>query len=506
MAKENELQIILSLVDDASEELRAIAKQGEESGEKIKSSFEKASKATVSFGNDMRMMGRTVSSVGMTMSFFGAGITAPFILALKNSAEHSIALKMRMDNLKATFGEFQIKMATAIIPIVDRFSNVVANLNNFLNSLSSATVNTVMQTIMMTGIFLTFGGILTIIVGKIMVLTGALTKLFGMFIGFAAANLPLIVIAGSIALLTFLMFKFQAVSNTVMSTFQVLFLVLKNGFDGIVIIVEGAVLGVLTAIQWIIDKMAIIPGATQEMFQNLSNNIQGITDTLRDSIQLHTTDIQTNVNTISSVFQTGVGTWSQSFDKFKAKIGEVVYKIKGIGTAHTEATKVSAEMQKKMTNDTVAALDTLNMALQGAKEMSRGWYIAAQAAAIAMIIIHTAVGAMKAWADYGWPLGAVIAGIIIAAGAIQIATVAAQKFAEGGRPPLGRASIVGERGPELFVPDTYGTIIPNNRLSNMGNQTSIHIEINNPVVRSDEDIDKLTEEISLRLAMEAERI
>lgn len=33
------------------------------------------------------------------------------------------------------------------------------------------------------------------------------------------------------------------------------------------------------------------------------------------------------------------------------------------------------------------------------------------------------------------------------------------KFADGGRPPLGRASIVGERGPELFVPDQPGTII-----------------------------------------------
>jgi hypothetical protein len=33
-------------------------------------------------------------------------------------------------------------------------------------------------------------------------------------------------------------------------------------------------------------------------------------------------------------------------------------------------------------------------------------------------------------------------------------------FAEGGRPPLGLASLVGEQGPELFVPDTAGTILP----------------------------------------------
>lgn len=34
-------------------------------------------------------------------------------------------------------------------------------------------------------------------------------------------------------------------------------------------------------------------------------------------------------------------------------------------------------------------------------------------------------------------------------------------FADGGSPPVGLPSIVGERGPEIFVPKTAGTIIPN---------------------------------------------
>ena len=34
-------------------------------------------------------------------------------------------------------------------------------------------------------------------------------------------------------------------------------------------------------------------------------------------------------------------------------------------------------------------------------------------------------------------------------------------FAEGGNPPVNKPSIVGEKGPELFVPKTAGTIIPN---------------------------------------------
>ena len=52
-------------------------------------------------------------------------------------------------------------------------------------------------------------------------------------------------------------------------------------------------------------------------------------------------------------------------------------------------------------------------------------------------------------------------------------------FAEGGRPPVGRPSIVGERGAELFVPDRAGTIIPNDKLGGMGSVT------NNVVVNVD---------------------
>ncbi len=37
-------------------------------------------------------------------------------------------------------------------------------------------------------------------------------------------------------------------------------------------------------------------------------------------------------------------------------------------------------------------------------------------------------------------------------------------FAAGGRPPIGRASIIGEHGPELWIPDTSGTVVSNDEL------------------------------------------
>ena len=54
-------------------------------------------------------------------------------------------------------------------------------------------------------------------------------------------------------------------------------------------------------------------------------------------------------------------------------------------------------------------------------------------------------------------------------------------FANGGMPPVGQPSLVGERGPELFVPQSAGRIIPNNQLgmgsSNTVNNTAVTYSI-----------------------------
>lgn len=71
-------------------------------------------------------------------------------------------------------------------------------------------------------------------------------------------------------------------------------------------------------------------------------------------------------------------------------------------------------------------------------------------------------------------------------------------FAEGGivnRPTL---AMIGEAGPEAVIPLNRGGA---NRIAQY-----VNIEINNPTIRSDDDIDALTEEISLKLAQEAERL
>jgi phage-related minor tail protein len=52
-------------------------------------------------------------------------------------------------------------------------------------------------------------------------------------------------------------------------------------------------------------------------------------------------------------------------------------------------------------------------------------------------------------------------------------------FADGGRPPSGRASLVGERGPELFVPDSAGTIFNRDQIAGMSGGQPIIVQQTN---------------------------
>ena len=63
--------------------------------------------------------------------------------------------------------------------------------------------------------------------------------------------------------------------------------------------------------------------------------------------------------------------------------------------------------------------------------------------------------------------------------------VTMKNFANGGNPPVGRPSLVGERGPELFVPNSAGTIIPNHNLGSTN--IVVNVDASGSSVEGDEE-------------------
>ena len=84
------------------------------------------------------------------------------------------------------------------------------------------------------------------------------------------------------------------------------------------------------------------------------------------------------------------------------------------------------------------------------------------------------------------------------------AEVTMSSFANGGRPPVGRPSIVGERGAELFVPDRAGTIIPNHELGGSTNIV-VNVDASGSNVEGDEEEGRALG-IALSAAIETELI
>lgn len=76
----------------------------------------------------------------------------------------------------------------------------------------------------------------------------------------------------------------------------------------------------------------------------------------------------------------------------------------------------------------------------------------AKGANIAQAIMNTYQGATKAFAQYGWPVGAGAAAAVIASGMAQVATIKAQKMAEGGIVTGPTTILAGEAGPEKIIP------------------------------------------------------
>lgn len=131
-----------------------------------------------------------------------------------------------------------------------------------------------------------------------------------------------------------------------------------------------------------------------------------------------------------------------------------------------------------------------------------------QAASIAEAIINTYTGATKALAQ-GGIFGPIMAGVIIAQGLAQVATIRAQKFPgreKGGTVVAGKPYMVGEAGPELFQPGQTGRIVPNDQLpSTNGDIVNINFNVSTVDAKGFDELLSSRRELIVNTVSEAMR-
>lgn len=160
-------------------------------------------------GANIAQFGKEVSRVGTTVAWTGAAITGPLVLAFKNAEKYSMPVRQEIERLKNAILGFEVSIANNLLPVAQQLTNFLGRLLNVWNSLNPAVQQSIVQAVAWTGIWLTVGGTITVVAGKIITLIGNVMKLGSAFLSFIAVHPVLVAIAAAIAVITTLMVKWH---------------------------------------------------------------------------------------------------------------------------------------------------------------------------------------------------------------------------------------------------------------------------------------------------------
>lgn len=169
-----------------------------------------------------------------------------------------------------------------------------------------------------------------------------------------------------------------------------------------------------------------------------------------------------------------LGVWEEYYaDKeavATAAADEIERQAKREAAAQEAQTRKAADAWSTMTDDLKSTLGEQN-ALYKASATVNATIKAYEAA-------NSAYAALAGVPIVGPALGAAAAGVAVAAGLANVAAINSSR-AQGGQVNAGDTVLTGERGRELFVPETNGSIISANILSNAGGSGGGNVYITN---------------------------
>ena len=142
-----------------------------------------------------------------------------------------------------------------------------------------------------------------------------------------------------------------------------------------------------------------------------------------------------------------------------------------LGKTQEQAKTYADFMMKTEEQKTQFALESAGQMFSALGAQNKKAFEAAKAFNIANAIMNTYMAATKAMASYPFPFSLIAAGAAVAMGLAQVAQIRAQTYsgrALGGPVMGGTPYLVGESGPELFTPNTTGSITRNQDLGGGG--------------------------------------
>lgn len=532
---EHQLEVILKMRDEASKKI-------EQFSQKVENEMKKAGETMVSFSRQM-------TKIGKDMTIIGAAITGPLGLAFKTTSDYSIEASETLKRLDDSAKAFQITIGTALLPVVEKVSNVIAALTKWFEQLDPKMRDAILQGALMTGILLTLGGALTYIIGKVIDLGGRLLL-------FAKAHPILLLIDAALILMVMNWEKVRNVAVPVLNAIEMGVTTVAIGTlkaADTVLTLADAFGGLPQVLKRIIEAIVMafgLPASFATIFTNQIDKIKIDTQSMHESIK---TGISVLEGNLVRSMETGKGAITSFVDSGLVAINKLMNALgpetddalqnfsQNFSKVWTQAYEQAVNLGQQSAQIFVSSIQQLSTGIgtavsdmifkgknfgesmkQVALQMAQT-FISSIVAMIAQFLIFQAIQAAffplivavgstaaAALAEIWAPAAALVslatlgANAIPAAAAIAstvaVAQAAAVPLAEGGivtRPTL---ALIGERGPEAIVP------LNRNNSYSKASEVHINVEINGPVIRDETDIDTLVLKISQELARESDRI
>jgi len=179
---------------------------------------------------------------------------------------------------------------------------------------------------------------------------------------------------------------------------------------------------------------------------------QRLDDLTRSSTERQIAQLTEVELALQELFDTGRITAEQFNERWSEAFGEVIHEVE------VTAKKIGQETGKEISEFAIQAARNMQDAFaqflfdpfqDGLKGMLKGF----------IDVIRQMVAQVAA--------AKIFDGINVSGGGVGGFLGNLLGFADGGRPAVGMPAIVGERGPEIFIPDVAGRVVPNHKLGGM---------------------------------------
>lgn len=311
MAQQVEINIKIKLTDDVTKGIKV-----------VDNNLNK-------LGNSIKSVGRNIQNIGSTLTMTGALITAPLVLAFKNAEKYSFSVNKEVSRLNNTFTNFSTSIATAMIPVMQKLNNTLQGFLAIWNKLGPSTQQFIIQSVFLTGVFLTISGSVVFAIGKFLSLAGAIIKATGAMGAFIAKALGMKValvggIAAALVLVIALMLRFKEVGTAVMNSLEAAFKTLSIGLMGVVQAIANLIAFIYGMFEKLDSLLAKLPEKLGgEYFSDLAQQFKDA----REQIDAFTRNLETakqsTANEVISIFQEGEGQWSKWFDSVRKNITDL---------------------------------------------------------------------------------------------------------------------------------------------------------------------------------------